>query len=350
MGSRTCSILVVLLCLIVLAKTEQFQTNMIKGSSCNIYEGSWVKDDSYPLFDSSTCPYIRKEFDCLKNGRPDRDYLKYRWQPHGCDLPRFDGVGFLTRLKGKKIMFVGDSISLEHWTSLACLLHAAVPSSRIISDNPNTVTFEDYEFTAIMYPALYLVDIDNEQVGRVLKLDSIKNGDAWKDVDILVFNTWLWWTRNDSGKQWDYIEDGGKILKDMDRMEAFRKGLTTWANWVNSNIDPSKTKVYFRGITPAHYIGQEWGDPTANGCSKETEPISGSTYPAGPPPQQKVVEEVLSTITKPVTLLDVTTLSQLRKDAHVGAFTGDGSMPDCTHWCIAGLPETWNLLLYASLL
>ena len=52
---------------------------------------------------------------------------------------------------------------------------------------------------------------------------------------------------------WDYIEDGGKVLEDMDRMDAFRKGLTTWAKWVDTYVDPGKTKVLYRGISPTHY-------------------------------------------------------------------------------------------------
>ena len=58
---------------------------------------------------------------------------------------------------------------------------------------------------------------------------------------------------NFSNCRWDYIQDGDKILKDMDRMQAFRKGLMTWAKWVDSSVDTKKTKVIFQGITPSHY-------------------------------------------------------------------------------------------------
>lgn len=96
------------------------------------------------------------------------------------------------------------------------------------------------------------------------------------------------------------------------------------------------------------FSGTEWNEPGVTNCAKETEPISGSTYSSGLPRAAYVVMDVLKKITKPVHLLNITTLSQLRKDAHPSSYNGLKGM-DCTHWCVAGLPDTWNELLYAAI-
>ncbi|KAK4476643.1 hypothetical protein RD792_015803 [Penstemon davidsonii] len=319
---------------------------------CNFYQGKWVYDKSYPLFDSLKCPFIRKEFDCLRYGRPDRQYLKYRWQPNDFDLPRFDGLDFLKKMEGKTIMFIGDSISDNHWQSLLCLLHQAVgPGSnitRFTKDSLSSVTFQEYGVTIQVFVTHYLVDIENEKIGRVLKLDSLKSGAIWKQADVLIFNTWLWWYRRGPKQPWDYIENDGKIVKDMDRMVAFRKGLTTWAKWVNTDVNPIKTQVFFQGITPFHYHGVEWNEPGATNCGMETTPFNGSTYPGGEPLALKVLKEVLFSGAESVKLLDITFLSQLRKDGHPSKYNKFGGM-DCTHWCLSGVPDTWNTILYAQI-
>ena len=58
-------------------------------SGCNLFQGRWVFDASYPFYDSFSCPFIDGEFDCLKFGRPDKQFLKYSWQPESCTIPRF---------------------------------------------------------------------------------------------------------------------------------------------------------------------------------------------------------------------------------------------------------------------
>lgn len=58
------------------------------GAACDVTNGMWVFDQSYPLYSSTACPYIDEGFNCEANGRLDRDYMKWRWQPQDCDIPR----------------------------------------------------------------------------------------------------------------------------------------------------------------------------------------------------------------------------------------------------------------------
>jgi hypothetical protein len=55
---------------------------------CDLYTGTWVEDDNYPIYQPGSCPYVDEAYDCKINGRNDTHYTKWRWKPHGCDLPR----------------------------------------------------------------------------------------------------------------------------------------------------------------------------------------------------------------------------------------------------------------------
>lgn len=69
------------------SRPSDFQGNK---STCTLFLGAWVRDDSYPLYKPADCPaVVEPEFDCQMYGRPDSDYLKYRWQPQNCNLPTY---------------------------------------------------------------------------------------------------------------------------------------------------------------------------------------------------------------------------------------------------------------------
>ena len=46
----------------------------------------------------------------------------------------------------------------------------------------------------MLYHTTFLVDVVQEDIGRVLKLDSMRNASEWLGAHLLVFNTWHWWT------------------------------------------------------------------------------------------------------------------------------------------------------------
>ncbi|XP_073023274.1 LOW QUALITY PROTEIN: protein PMR5-like [Primulina eburnea] len=334
-------------------------------SSCDLFAGSWVREyESYPVYQSS-CPIIDPEFNCQMYGRPDTDYLKYRWQPSSCGIPRFNGLYFAMKMRGKSIIFVGDSLGRNQWQSLICMISAGLPATsatQIIRGDPiSTFKFLEYGVSVSFYRAPYLVDIESVGGKRVLKLDDImRNAKAWMGADVLSFNTGHWWTHKGSLQGWDYMEADGSLYQDMDRLAAMDRGLRTWAKWVDSNVNGTRTKVFFQGISPTHYIPSEWNASASKSCYGETMPMmgTGTTYPGPFPDQMKVLEMVVGSMSRPAFLLDITLLSALRKDAHPSIYSGDFTSAqranpdhsaDCSHWCLPGLPDTWNQLFYTAL-
>ncbi|KHN20818.1 hypothetical protein glysoja_050199 [Glycine soja] len=192
-------------------------------------------------------------------------------------------------------MFVGDSLGLNQWQSLTCMLHIAVPQapySLARNGDVSIFTFPTYDVKVMFSRNALLVDIVGESIGRVLKLDSIQAGQTWKGIDVMIFDSWHWWIHTGRKQPWDLIQVGNHTYRDMDRLVAYAIALNTWAKWVDYNIDPTRTRVFFQGVSPDH---------------------------------QKI-------------------------DGHPSVYGFGGHLaPDCSHWCLAGVPDTWNELLYASL-
>lgn len=72
-----------------LSKTEHDFVINRKKNSCDIFDGKWVLDNSDPIYPPGSCPFLDYTFNCFNNGRSDLRYLWYRWQPNGCNIPRY---------------------------------------------------------------------------------------------------------------------------------------------------------------------------------------------------------------------------------------------------------------------
>ncbi|KAJ4757094.1 Protein trichome birefringence [Rhynchospora pubera] len=328
---------------------------------CDVFDGMWVPDGSYPLYNSSDCPFAERGFNCLANGRKDTNYLKWRWKPKDCELPTFDALKALEKLRGKRVVFVGDSMSRTQWESFICMLMTGVRDPKSVYEvNGNQISktirflgvrFEEYNLSVEFFRSVFLVQQGlpprhgPKRVRSALKLDRLDDiSRKWIDSDLLVFNSGHWWTPSKLFDMGCYFQDGGSLKLGMSINSAFEMALQTWASWVERSVNTNRTHIFFRTFEPSH-----WSGANQKECKVTTEP----SFDAKGTERNEfgdIIASVVSTMRAPVTVLNVTSMGAFRSDAHIGTYSHPLTVLDCSHWCLPGVPDAWNEIVFSYLL
>jgi hypothetical protein len=113
---------------------------------------------------------------------------------------------------------------------------------------------------------------------------------------------------------------------------------------------------------------QVWGNPDGIRCAKETMPLinwKGPIWLGTDWDMFKVASNISREASPrvPITFVDITTMSERRKDGHTSVHTirqgqiltpeqqaDPGTYADCIHWCLPGVPDIWNSILYTRIM
>ena len=340
-------------------------------NQCDYSKGDWVKDTTGPLYNDTTCGMMKEGRNCMTHGRPDSDYLYWRWKPNECKLSRFEPNTFLQLSKNKHIAFVGDSLARNQLESLLCMLAtASIPKLVYQNGKDNQFSrwyFSSYNSTISLYWSPFLVqgiEKSNTNSNNELYLNHVdeKWAKDMKQMDMIVLSIGHWFLLP------AIYHEGGTILgchycglnyTEIGFYDVLRKALRTS---LNSIIDRTGNKgneidVIVTTFPPHHFEGP-WDK--AGACPKTKPYRNGEKKVEGMDGEMRKIEieEVVAAKAKGnefgrlrFEVLDVTKLALLRPDGHPGPYMNpfpffngvqEHVQNDCVHWCLPGPIDTWN--------
>ncbi|KAK7265453.1 hypothetical protein RJT34_33073 [Clitoria ternatea] len=347
--------------------------NATESKVCNYARGKWVPDSNRPLYSGSGCKqWLSGMWACRLMQRTDFEYEKLRWQPKDCQMEEFEGSKFLRRMQNKTLAFVGDSLGRQQFQSLMCMITGGEEKLQVEdvgreyglvvaegSARPNgwAFRFPSTNTTVLYYWSASLCDVEpidanNPGTDYAMHLDRPPAflRQYLHKFNVVVLNTGHHWNRGKlNANRWVMYVDG---VPNTDKKRAViwvAKNLTIHSvvSWVNLQLPKHPgLKVFLRSISPRHFVGGDWN--TGGSCDN-TKPMSVGKEIL----DEESSDEVAANAVKGtgVKLLDITALSHLRDEGHISRFsiTAKAGVQDCLHWCLPGVPDTWNEILFAQI-
>ncbi|RDY02050.1 Protein trichome birefringence-like 16, partial [Mucuna pruriens] len=341
---------------------------------CNYAKGKWVPDNNRPLLYSGFgCKqWLSGMWACRMMQRTDFAYERLRWQPKDCQMEEFEGSKFLRRMQHKTLAFVGDSLGRQQFQSLMCMITGGEETHDVEdvgkeyglilpegAARPNgwAYRFLSTNTTILYYWSAILCDIEPINVNDpgteyAIHLDRPPAflHQFLHKFDVLVLNTGHHWNRGKlKANRWVMHVGGVPNTDKKIEVVSGAKNLTVHSvvSWVNTQLSQYPSlKVFFRTISPRHFVGGDWN--TGGSCNSTTPMSVGKEILEEESTDKVVSNAVRGTRVK---ILDITALSQLRDEGHIShfSFTSKPGVQDCLHWCLPGIPDTWNEILFAQI-
>ncbi|RCV08180.1 hypothetical protein SETIT_1G305400v2 [Setaria italica] len=350
--------------------------------ACDLTRGQWVPDDEAPYYTNLTCPFIDDLQNCMKFGKPSLEFMRWRWQPDGCDLPRFDAARFLEAMRGKSMAFVGDSLARNHLKSLLCILSQVAQPVEVLTTAEIDVTgravrrdfhYGSHGFNVSLFwsPFLVKANLSNAEPGLGLWDMHLDTPDArWaahiSDFDYIVLSGTNWFFRP------SVYREGGRVVgrnggaahdaaTEMPVSGAVRAAFRTALGAIAAR-EGFHGKALVRTVTPAHFENGEWN--TGGDCVRERpfrrgERDRDAVVAEFRAAQVDALRDTAATSKRKgaeLRLLDITEAMELRPDGHPSRYghppggSVEGSfVVDCLHWCLPGPVDLWSELLFQML-
>ncbi|GMG99820.1 hypothetical protein Nepgr_001660 [Nepenthes gracilis] len=344
-----------------------------KMKGCNYAKGKWVRDNRRPLYSGFRCKqWLSEMWACRLTKRPDFSYEAYRWQPDSCNMPGFEGSAFLKRMQDKTIAFIGDSLGRQQFQSLMCMVTGGKESPDVedVGSEYSFVLppggarpdgwafrFRETNTTILYHWSSCLCDLEPVNI-----TDPASNVAMHLDrppaflrrflhrLDVVVLNTGHHWNRGKiNANRWVMYVDGNPNENRKLAQVGNAKNFTIYSTvrWLDSQLPfHPRLKAFFTTISPRHFFNGEWN--TGGSCENTTPLARGSKVQQDESSDPVAAGAVKGTKVK---LIDITALSQLRDEGHVSRYSikSTQGIQDCLHWCLPGIPDTWNEILAAQI-